>query len=135
MLSSLTRRTQILEQHPARNEALRKRSQLHIITLGHSPLVFGVLSGLVHYLLTTPAHPYSTLHPGIGALTREQQTESVPSCAEVDPIDDLRDPTDGSTSPKTAGSPSVRPVRSVPVWCLRSGCTPSSKTRRTARRS
>lgn len=67
----------MLEQHPPRGDVITKRAHLQIITLGHSPLVFGVLRNLIHYLLTTPAHPYSVLHPGINALGREQEVESV----------------------------------------------------------
>ena len=46
---------------------------LHIITLGNSPLVSGVLSSLIHYLLTVTAHSYSILHPGVNTMSKEQE--------------------------------------------------------------
>ncbi|ORY88854.1 hypothetical protein BCR35DRAFT_329751 [Leucosporidium creatinivorum] len=66
----------ILERHPPKGSfTLPKRAALNIFTLGHSPLVFGVLRSLIHYLLTVSEHPHSTIHPGVGPLTKKEEWE------------------------------------------------------------
>ena len=60
-------------QSPSLIPREEKRPFLHIITLGNSPLVSGVLSSLIHYLLTVTAHSYSIIHPGVNTMSKEKE--------------------------------------------------------------
>lgn len=63
----------ILQRPP--KEKGGKRGLLHIVTLGCHPAIYGSLRALIHYLLTSPSHPYASHMPGIRPLSKEQEQE------------------------------------------------------------
>lgn len=49
-----------------------KRELLHIVTMGSNHKVYRVLKELIHYLVTSDTHPYSSLNPAANILSKEQ---------------------------------------------------------------
>lgn len=49
-----------------------KRELLHIVTMGSNHAVYRVLKELIHYLITSDTHPYSSLNPTANTLSKEQ---------------------------------------------------------------